>query len=469
MRRSAFALALIILLAAGLRPSAAQTDPPVPIAPGTSSNETFIPLPLSRLEEDTDYAVQWMRLLYNRVEGERRNVPQAARIYAYAGVTLYLGLMPGMDSGTPGLAIERLNGLPPLPVLERGVEYDAITIAASALSSVIPAVMAPLDNRGSMTTMNNFNTAESNATRRAVAGLAERHYGQRLQEADRETVARSIAYGQQLAAVINEWAAADQFAETRGMTYAAPQGEGLWVTNTQGLSAMEPYWGLLRPFVLPEADSCAIALDVPFDNDLDSTFHQQAMEVRDISLNLTEEQREIARFWDERIGESGTASGHWLYVEDLLVDYLDLSLQEAATMYALVGVTMGDAFISAWSLKYQANLPRPETYINTYLDPSWEPLRQTPPFPAYPSGHAVLGGAVAEALTGLYGPTAYIDRYGVQYGLRARHYTSFEAAAYENAISRLYAGVHYRVDMENGLQQGRCIGAAAYEMLMGDE
>jgi membrane-associated phospholipid phosphatase len=80
----------------------------------------------------------------------------------------------------------------------------------------------------------------------------------------------------------------------------------------------------------------------------------------------------------------------------------------------------------------------------------------------------VLGGSVAEILTALLGPVAYTDRYGVQYGLRARDYTSFHAAAYENALSRLYAGVHYRVDMENGLEQGQCIGQAVIDRLMSD-
>jgi len=78
----------------------------------------------------------------------------------------------------------------------------------------------------------------------------------------------------------------------------------------------------------------------------------------------------------------------------------------------------------------------------------------------------VLGSAVASALTALYGPLAFTDRYGVQYDMRARHYTSFEAASYENAISRLYAGVHYRVDMENGMRQGRCVGGNAVTRLL---
>lgn len=418
-------------------------------------------------QNQADYAVEWMELLYARVEGERRNVPQAARIYGYAGVTLYESVRGGF-ADRPSL-VGRLNDMPELPAA--AAPYDWITVMNGAMTTIIPELMAPPRNFGRADSMTGFNTAESNATRRAVSALSQSQLRQRTQSIEDDTILASFAYGRALGEAILAWAATDGFADTREMTaaYQPPVGDDLWVSTTQGQRAMEPYWGTLRPFVLADASDCAVPLDVPFDSDLDSTFHQQAMEVRDMQSHLTDDQREVARFWDERIGESGTASGHWLYVENLFVDYYDLTLEQAAEMYALVGVAMADAFISAWKLKYEANLPRPETYINTYVDPTWEPVRQAPPFPAYPSGHAVLGASVSEVMTALFGPVAYTDRYGVQYGMQARHYTSFEAAAYENAISRLYAGVHFRVDMENGMRQGRCIGETVVERLMHNE
>jgi hypothetical protein len=413
-------------------------------------------------EYDAEFTIEWMQLLYDRVEGESRNVPVAARIYAYAGVALYSALMPGMQE-TNSL---RLNAFPELPMVEANAPYDWNAVVTGVMETVAESLLQPTSNLSTVSTMTGFNTAESNASVRAVRALAQRQYRDRLRVFSRDIVERSYQYGQQVGTTIIAWAAADGFIETREMTYEIPQGEGLWQPTTLGSTPMEPYWGSLRPFVLPEADHCLVPLDVPFEDDMNATLHMQALEVRDMSRVLTDEQREIAAFWDERVGESGTASGHWVYVENLLADYLDLSLDQAAQMYAMVGVAMGDSFISAWSSKYQSNLLRPETYIQTYIDPMWKPLRQTPPFPAYPSGHAVLGGAVAEVLTELFGPIAYEDRYGVQYGMRSRWYTSFEAAAYENALSRLYAGVHYRVDMENGLEQGRCVGQTVIDTLI---
>jgi hypothetical protein len=321
-------------------------------------------------DNGTDYAVRWMQLLYDRVERERRNVPQAARIYAYGSVALYEAVRGGFPDRPP----LDLNDMPALPAPEAGVDYDWITVMNGAMRTLIPGIMAPLQNQGTADTMTNFNTAESNATVQAVRNLSNTQFRERAQiMRDRATLDRSLAHGTALAEAILAWAAEDGFAATREMTaaYLPPVGEGLWTATTAGQRAMEPYWGLLRPFALAEADSCAVPLDVPFDSDLDSTFHKQAMEVYDMHTLLTDEQRAIATFWDERVGESGTASGHWVYVANLLAGYLDMPLEQAAEMYALVGVGMADSFISAWSLKYQANLPRPETYIQTYLDPTW--------------------------------------------------------------------------------------------------
>lgn len=411
-----------------------------------------------------DALIQWMQLLFDRVDGQAVNIPTAARLYAYAGIAAYESVWHGMsDAVSLG---ERLNAMPVMPTPADGQVYDWASVVNGALHRVSLELLEPARNLATLDSSFSLNTIESNVTRQSIEGLYRLQIRQRADSVPMEIITASLDYGAQIGDAVVAYADTDGFSETRQMPYVVPVGEGLWIPTTTGQGPMEPHWGRLRPFVLASADACHVPLDVPFDTNPNSTFHVQAMEIRDMAARLTEEQREIATFWDERVGESGTAPGHWLIVQNLLAEYLDLHLADAATMFALVNITMADAFISAWWTKYEINLLRPETYINTYIDPTWEPLRQAPPFPAYPSGHAVLGGAVAEVLTALYGPLAYLDRYGVRYGLPARSYTSFEAAAYENALSRLYGGVHYRVDMENGLRQGRCVGQSAVSRLL---
>jgi membrane-associated phospholipid phosphatase len=126
-------------------------------------------------------------------------------------------------------------------------------------------------------------------------------------------------------------------------------------------------------------------------------------------------------------------------------------------MYGMVGMVLGDSFISCWSLKYQVNLLRPETYINEFISRRWRPFIQTPPFPEYPSGHSVVSAAAADMLTYLFGTVAFTDTAHEDEGQIPRSFTSFEAAANEAAISRLYGGIHYRSAIENGMRMGRCI------------
>ena len=97
--------------------------------------------------------------------------------------------------------------------------------------------------------------------------------------------------------------------------------------------------------------------------------------------------------------------------------------------------------------------------IKQYIDESWEPVLQTPPFPEYSSGHSVVSGAASETLTYLFGDNfSFADDTEVPYGLPIRNFSSFYAAASEAAISRLYGGIHYRAAVDEGLKQGKRLG-----------
>jgi hypothetical protein len=134
-------------------------------------------------------------------------------------------------------------------------------------------------------------------------------------------------------------------------------------------------------------------------------------------------------------------------------------IMRSAEAYVRASITMADAFIGTWDEKYRSSVARPETMINAYLDEKWEPVLQTPPFPEYPSGHSVVSTAAATVLTQLYGSSApFVDSSEVEFGLPARTFPSFQAAAAEAAISRLYAGIHYRPAIEEGAVLGRNVG-----------
>jgi membrane-associated phospholipid phosphatase len=135
-----------------------------------------------------------------------------------------------------------------------------------------------------------------------------------------------------------------------------------------------------------------------------------------------------------------------------------------------VGLAVADAFIGSWHTKYTYNLLRPETYITRRIDPEWLPLLVTPGFPSYTSGHATQSGAAATVLTDLFGMTPFTDTlhqdHHLEPLLEPRRFGSFDEAAAEAAMSRLYAGIHYRFDNDNGLAQGRCIGQVIVDRIV---
>jgi hypothetical protein len=294
-----------------------------------------------------------------------------------------------------------------------------------------------------------------------IEAMREEQRDLRLESVDAEVVERSETLGDEIGMVIAVWRANDGYADIRTYDYELPTGDpSLWVPTSEGMQALEPFWGLLRPFGMRFGEQCNVPMRMEFSTEPDSTFYKQAAEVMLTGDRLTDEQREISLFWIDTPGITGAPSGHWLMIEMQIAEQMALKLDRAAEMYILVGMALGDAFISGWNLKYQDNLVRPITYIQANIRRNWQPFVQTPPFPEYPSGHSLASGAAAEVLTTMFGQVAFTDRTPIINGHQSfeRSFTSFEAAANEAAISRMYGGIHYRAAIENGVRQGRCVG-----------
>jgi hypothetical protein len=411
-----------------------------PVVPMLAQDE---PLSVLAAEHEPDVIVKWMQLLYDRIQAEKVSAPGASRLYAYAGVTAYQSILPGIPEGIS--LSGQLTELPDMPQIDPEAVYDWPSSANGALSTVIAGLFP----------------ADLADTQQAITALRDSQASAREREVDADVVERSLDYGDLVGETILEWVATDNFAETREMNADFTPVEddpSYWVYTADGMKAVEPYWGQIRPFALYYADACAQKHNMEFSAEPDSAFYAQALEVKTTGDTLTPWQKDTARFWVDTPGETGTPAGHWVMIESQLVDVLDLKLDRSAMMYALVGTALGDSFIAAWSQKYQVNLLRPVTYINEYIDPAWQPFIASPGFPEYPSGHSVVSGAAAEVLTGMFNTVAFTDNSKRRQGMESRSYTSFWAAASEAAISRLYGGIHYREAIENGLRTGQCIG-----------
>lgn len=379
--------------------------------------------------------------------------PVAARTFGYTGVTLYESVVHGMP--TYQSLAGQLNGMTELPQPSGELHWPAV--ANSALATITRQLFA-----------------RAAAKNQEAIDALEAQFAQSFQaQANPASLERSSAYGQMLAEAIYEWSKSDggHDADLRNypVEYAPPVGPGLWTPTPRKGSepwpAMLPYWGANRPFVLKSGDVCAPPGPPAYSENPTSAFYAEANEVYEAVPNRTQEQEDIAQFWEDGGTRTSTPGGHSVSILTQLLHEEDATLAFAAEAYAKLGMAISDSFIGCWYVKYQHNLLRPVTYIRDVIDPAWRPLLGTPPFPEFPSGHSTQSGAAATVLAQLFGPDyTFTDHTHDKRGLAPRSFASFDAMAEEAAMSRLYGGIHFRSAIEHGLMQGRCIGEKVLEL-----
>lgn len=254
--------------------------------------------------------------------------------------------------------------------------------------------------------------------------------------------------------------------------YTPKRGSAFWQpTGPAFMPPVEPHWHTISPLVLDSANQFVPPPPTPFNVEKNSPFYQLLKEVYEIVRSKDAEKEAIANFWDcnpyhiSQIGhiEFGTKKispgGHWIGITGLACKKEQRSIGQTALIHALVSITLHDAFIACWDEKYRSNRVRPETTIREYIDKSWKPVLQTPPFPEYLSGHSVASSAADIILTKIFGDSfSFDDDVEVEFGIPVRTYSSFSEAAMEASMSRLYGGIHFRDAIEQGIWQGRQVG-----------
>ncbi|HET8737817.1 MAG TPA: vanadium-dependent haloperoxidase [Pricia sp.] len=286
-------------------------------------------------------------------------------------------------------------------------------------------------------------------------------------------------YGLTVADHIGEWMNKDNYPQTRTMpkfTVNTDDPARWQPTPPAYMDGLEPHWDKIRPFVIDSAQQFKPAPPVAFSLEEGSDFYRELKEVYDIGKEIDEagdasEKLKIAKFWDCNpyvsvtrghlmfATKKITPGGHWIGIAKIAAKKTESDFAKTVYAYTKTSMAIFDGFISCWAEKYRSNLVRPETLINQHIDDSWKPVLQTPPFPEYTSGHSVVSGAAAIALTSIFGDNfAFADDTETAFGLPVRNFESFKHASDEAAISRMYGGIHYRMAIEVGLTQGRALG-----------
>jgi hypothetical protein len=270
-----------------------------------------------------------------------------------------------------------------------------------------------------------------------------------------------------------------------------------------GQGFLGPLWGNVKPFGINNLNTVVPGVDPPSSNSptYKADFDQVLAMGRAQGSTRTNDQTTKGIFWAyDGPRNIGVPPRLYNQVVRAITIKNNTSEKDNAKLFAMVNVAMADAGIQAWHEKYKYNIWRPVVGIReadagwgptglgdgssganaTTGDPYWVPLGApatnqpqkaggTPPFPAYPSGHATFGTAALRITTLALG---LADSFEFKFvsdefdgvavgsaGVRPRHDRTMTIAEAidENVLSRVYLGVHWLFDGREGQQNGELI------------
>jgi hypothetical protein len=280
--------------------------------------------------------------------------------------------------------------------------------------------------------------------------------GLRLSPAPGEERA-AIAVGQWVAASLIERSLRDGAGRVWPLKQRPAVFEGIWqptypmyaVNPTEGYA---PQW---RPWVIRSAQRYQ---PPPAPRPGSPRHKQETLEVLEVSRSLTDTYRQLAHQWNLEAG-SVTPGGVWMQqsMDELEARVGRMPNAEPAQILGMVlpaltavSVALHDAFVECWRVKLRDWSERPVTAIRRDLDPAFVPLLVTPGFPGYVSGHSTVSAAAATLLSHFWPDRA----------------TRFQALAEEASMSRLWGGIHFRSDNEEGLRLGQSVGGEVVARLL---
>lgn len=377
------------------------------------------------------------------------NPPVAGRMYAYSNLAFYEAFRP--SNAKYASLLPKLKGFETLAAVDPSITINYPLSASVAFMKVAETLVFSKDS-----------------IRVARESLLKKFDG-----VSNDVQSASIKWGETVAAVILKRASQDGYKITRGMPkFSVLKETGIWQqTPPDYEEAIEPNWRYIQPFLMDSAAQFKPVRPPAFDMREQSAYYKEVIELYQMSQQLSDEQKTIAKYWDDNpfvsehkghltyATKKTTPVGHWMGITAILSKQSKKTDLDIAQAFALTSLAIFDGFISTWEEKFTSKTVRPVTVIREYISSEWNPYLQTPPFPEYTSGHSVISAAAATVLSKIYGAkTAFNDTTELKYLGMKRSFQSLEAASNEVSMSRMYGGIHYRSAVINGQKQGQQIG-----------
>ncbi len=412
---------------------------------------------------EAEAAIAWANMATYITRYTPSNSPTfASRAFGYIGLTMYESVVPGSPAHRSMAG--QLNGLDTLPRPVPGADYNWVVSMNAAQAHILKSIY--------------IQTSDENMERIDSLEMALHHHFADTLPGD--VVQRSVTFGRNVAQAIFEWSKTDgghrAYLRNFDKSLVHPTRPGSWKPPLYAQSfshhPLHPHWGENRTFLKANRD-IELPEIIPYDTVPGSPYYQQFQAVYEKELSLTQEEKEAAIWWGDDPDVTFTPPGHSYYIATLALEAKKPELIMCAETLAKTGMAVADAFIKCWEWKYHFFSERPNTYVPQFIDPEWESFWPDPPFPSFPSGHAIQAAAAATVLEDTFGKKfTFTDK--AHEGRERdevrdtdfviRTFDSFWEAAQETADSRFYGGIHTAQDNEVGLKQGSRIAGTGLQL-----
>ncbi len=367
------------------------------------------------------------------------NPPYAARAYSYVSVAQYDALKAAWyykyqyNRPSPFQVDKSIQSLLPITNLPAYPSEDAVlsVVNAELLKLLFPTSVAEI--------------TQHEKDQQQAALLSGR--------ASTSDIAAGVALGESVYKLFSARAAADGMKAAGGnaalwaslAAKATAQGEIPWISqDIPARPPMLPAFGNVKTWFIP-ASKIPVERPGPPPSTSSAQMQTELAEVKAAVNNATRDQLATVYKWADGVS-TVTPSGHWNAIAEPYIVAGNFSEVRAARTYALINTALMDAAVGCWDTKYTYFNPRP-----IQLDASIKTDIAMPNFPSYESGHSTFSSAAATVLSYVFPSAA----------------DSFTAQRDEAAMSRLYAGIHFRSDITAGISHGQRI--AAYTLTFAKE